>query len=199
MLASLASHPDRQRWNSKYAVGEPTFEPHPLVRSAEAATFPEGPVLELAAGPSGSALALAAAGRHVTVVDVSDSGLNLLENEARRRGVLPQLQLVHADLLSYAPPERHFALVLCTLYWDRSVFAGACAAVAPHGLLGWEALSMEQPRVGTDLPSPWCLERDEPACLLPEDFEVIEQTAVASEKHATNRMLARRHARAELA
>ena len=50
---------DAARWNARYAEGAPTFEPHPFVAEAFAAGFPEGPVLELACGRSGSALALA--------------------------------------------------------------------------------------------------------------------------------------------
>lgn len=46
---------------------------------------PEGPVLELACGRSGTALGLTAAGRCVTAIDVSDTALVQLELEATRR------------------------------------------------------------------------------------------------------------------
>ena len=52
----LAGHPDRLRWNARYAAGDAgSFAPHPLAVRALALQVPTGPVLELACGPSGSA------------------------------------------------------------------------------------------------------------------------------------------------
>ena len=68
--------------------------PSPRIRSRSRRSrcrCPRGPVLELASGPSGSALAAAAAGRNVTAVDVSDVALDMLAAEAQRRGVLGDL------------------------------------------------------------------------------------------------------------
>jgi hypothetical protein len=193
MASALDDHPDRQKWNTRYAtLSTPAFQPHSLLERATAAGLPSAPALELAAGPSGNALMLAEAGQQVTVVDVSDVALNLLEAEARRRGVLSRLELVQADLMTYVPRASHFGLVLCTMYWERSVFPRACAAVMPCGLLAWEAFSIEQQRYRPRLPSDWCLGRDEPASLLPDEFEVIEQTARVFPGSATNRLVARR-------
>ena len=84
--AELAGHPDRLRWNARYAAGDPaSFTPHPLAVRALALELPPGPVLELACGPSGSALLAAEAGRAVTAVDVSEIGLGLLDAEAGAR------------------------------------------------------------------------------------------------------------------
>ena len=81
-------HPDRARWNARYAAGDaPSFAPHPLAVAAFALDLPAGPVLDLACGPSGSALAAAETGRRVTAVDVSDVALRLLAEEAARRGL----------------------------------------------------------------------------------------------------------------
>ncbi len=83
----LADHPDRLRWNARYGGGfVPSFTPHPLAVQALAMPLPPGGVLELACGPSGSALAAAAAGRHVTAVDAADVALGLLAAQASRAG-----------------------------------------------------------------------------------------------------------------
>lgn len=132
---------DAARWNARYAEGAPTFEPHPFVAEAFAAGFPEGPVLELACGRSGSALALAERGRRVLAVDVSDVALRQLHGEARRRGLADRVWCVRADLRTFALPPEAFGFVLATLFWDPAVFRAARDAVAPGGLLGWEALT----------------------------------------------------------
>jgi hypothetical protein len=59
--SGLAGHPDRLRWNARYRGNfVPSFRPHPLAERALALGLPAGPVLDLACGPSGSALLLAA-------------------------------------------------------------------------------------------------------------------------------------------
>lgn len=64
--ALLADHPDRIRWNAKYECADPTeavFAPISWLGDVLQFGVPEGPVLELACGRSGTALGLAAAGR----------------------------------------------------------------------------------------------------------------------------------------
>lgn len=191
----LAGNPDRLRWNERYSGGAyaASFEVRPLAEQACALPLPDGPVLDLASGPSGSALLAAQRGRAVTAVDVSDVALGLLVAEARRRGVSDLVTVVHADLLSWRPPAgAAYALVLCTGYFDRAVFAVAAGAVAPGGLLGWEAFTLAARRDRPRLPAEWCLGPGEPATLLPGDFEVISQEDVGSEPAARRRLLARR-------
>ena len=132
--------------------------------------MPPGPVLELACGPSGSALLAAETGRAVTAVDVSEVGLGLLDAEAGRRGLGRQLSLVQADLDTWYPPGGGYALVLCTGYWDRAVFATGAAAVAPGGLLAWEAFTAAARQARPALPAQWCLGPGEPGTLLTGRF-----------------------------
>ena len=139
-------HPDRIKWNAKYASGfVPSFRPNPLAARALALVLPDGPVADLACGPSGSALLAAEQGRRVTAVDVSEVALGLLGAEARRRGLDHLITLVHADLSGWAPEPRSHALVLATGFWDAAVFAAAAAAVADGGLLAWEASHRRRP------------------------------------------------------
>jgi SAM-dependent methyltransferase len=182
-------HPDRLRWNTRYRDrADPAFAPHPLaVRALEQAP-PGGPVLDLACGPSGAALTAAGQGRPVTAVDVSDVALDLLGREARRRGLAERITLVHADLGTWRPAGT-YALVLCTGFWDEAVFATATGAVAPGGVLAWEAFTTEARRVRPHLPSAWCLGPGEPGTLLPAGFTVLDQHDTPD---ATRRLLASR-------
>lgn len=174
--ARLLDHPDRLRWNSRYGGGfVASFTAHPLAVRALSLPLPAGPVLDLASGPSGSALATAATGRAVTAVDCSDVALGLLADEAARRGLAELITLVHADLAAWRPEPGRYALVLGTGYWDRAVFAGAVAGVAAGGLLAWEAFTAAARRARPGMPAAWCLEAGEPATLLPPGFEVLDQ------------------------
>ena len=188
----LAGHPDRQRWNAKYARRpDVPFRPHPLAAAALRLALPDGPVADLASGPSGGAL-LAAAARRVTAVDVSDVALGLLGQEARRRGLDRLVTLVHADLARWRPAAGSFALVLCTGFWDPAVFGTAVTAVAPGGVLGWEAFTTEARQARPRLPAAWCLRPEEPAALLPPEFEVLSQQDLPDEERgARRRLLAR--------
>jgi len=186
-------HADRIRWNAKWAAGPaPSFTPHPLAVRALALDLPEGPVADLACGPSGAVLLAAAQGRRVTAVDVSEVALGLLGQEARRRGLSQLVTLVHADLAAWSPEPGRYALVLGTGFWLSAVFAAAAAAVADGGLLAWAALTAEARRAHPELPPQWCLAPGEPASLLPPGFTLIDQSDVPG--RARRQMLARRRA-----
>ena len=172
-------HADRLRWNAKWAAGPaPSFTPHPLAVRALALDLPDGPVADLACGPSGAALLAAEQGRRVTAVDVSEVALGLLGEEARRRGLARLITLVHADLAAWSAEPRSYALVLGIGFWDAAVFRAAAAAVADGGLLAWEALTVEALRRHPGLPPEFCVGPGEPASLLPGDFTVIDQADV---------------------
>jgi SAM-dependent methyltransferase len=183
-------HPDRIKWNAKYGAGfVPSFRPHPLAVRALALDLPDGPVADLACGPSGAALLAAEQGRRVTAVDVSEVALGLLGTEARRRGLDHLITLVHADLSAWVAEPRSHALVLGIGFWDAAVFQAAAGAVAGGGLLAWEALTADARRTRPGLPAEWCLKPGEPASLLPPGFAVLDQAEVPGRER--RQMLAR--------
>jgi SAM-dependent methyltransferase len=191
---SLDGHPDRLRWNGKYGPGHAaSFEPHPLAARALALAPPGGPVADLACGPSGSALLAAAAGREVTAVDISEVALGMLGAEARRRGLSHLITTRHADLGRLRLAPLRYALVLCTGFWDRAVFARAADAVAVGGLLGWEAFTVAALAARPGLCADWCVAPGEPASLLPAGFGVVAvEDLPDNERGAKRRLLARR-------
>jgi SAM-dependent methyltransferase len=189
-MGELAGHPDRERWNARYEGRDPvSYEPHPVAVRALSLGPPDGPVADLACGPGGSALLAAAAGRPVTAVDISDVALGLLAGEAGRRGLGELITVVQADLGAWCPEPGGYALVVCTGFWDRAVFARAAAAVAGGGILGWESLTAEARRARPGLCAGWCVDPGEPASLLPPGFTVIDQRDLPSSQHGTKRCL----------
>jgi SAM-dependent methyltransferase len=194
---SLAGHPDRLRWNGKYGPGyTASFLPHPLAQEALALGPPDGPVADLACGPSGSALLAAGTGQPVTAVDISEVALGLLAGEARRRGLSHLITVRHADLGRLRLPPRHYALVLCTGFWDPAVFRRAADSVATGGLLAWEAFTEAALAARPGLCADWCLAPGEPACLLPDGFDVVRVQDVADNERGTKRRLLARRATA---
>lgn len=189
----LAGHPDRLRWNAKYGDAPALSPAHPLMERALSLGLPDGGVLDLASGPSGSALLAAEAGRDVTAVDVSEVALERLGTEARRRGLASLITLVQADLGGWRPRRPGYALVLCTGFWDRAVFGRATGAVLPGGLLAWEAFTGDARRDRPRLPAEWCLGPGEPASLLPDGFTVL-QPPPTTRATGKRRLLARRGA-----
>jgi SAM-dependent methyltransferase len=172
----LAEHPDRLRWNAKYGNAPELSPVHPLAERALPLASPDGAVLDLACGPSGSALRAAETGRHVTAVDVSEVALRRLGAEAQRRGLGSLITLVQADLGAWTPDPSGYALVLCTGFWDRAVFDYAARAVLDGGLLAWEAFTEDARRQRPTMPAEWCLAPGEPASLLPDGFTVVQQS-----------------------
>jgi SAM-dependent methyltransferase len=192
-MSSNEHHPDRLRWNAKYAGGfTPSFAPHQLAVRALSLELPDGPVADLACGPSGTALLAAANGRRVTAVDVSDVALGLLAREARKRGLDHLITKVRADLAAWRPEPGSYALVLCTGFWDATVFPAAAGAVAPGGLLAWQAYTAAARAERPSLRPEWCLAAGQPASLLPADFTLID----ARDAGLIRQLLARREPRA---
>jgi SAM-dependent methyltransferase len=185
---------DRQRWNARYGGGvAPSFLAHQLADLTLALPLPEGPVLDLASGPSGTVLLAGAAGRRAVAVDVSEVALGLLRREAADRRLSRLVVVVQADLTSWRPRAMSCALVLCTGYWDRDLFPSAAQAVRPGGLLGWEAFTTEALLVRPRMPAQWCLQPGEPASLLPGDYEILSQDDLPDDGAGQRRrMLARR-------
>ena len=182
-------HPDQLRWNAKYARGfAPSFAPRQLAAEALSMELPDGPVADLACGPSGAALLAASQGRQVIAVDVSDVALGLLVAEARRRGLAHLITAVHADLAAWRPEPSSYVLVIATGFWDAQVFPAAAAAVAPGGLLAWQAYTVAARSAHPSLRPEWCLAPGQPASLLPADFTVIGQR----DEDLTRRLLTRR-------
>ena len=147
-------------WDEKYrlAAAAHPAEPASIVREL-LPLLPRGPALDIACGTGRHALLLAARRQHVTAVDWSGTGLDLLEARARTEGIpirrisRPEhivkhlhggIDLVQADLGQLELPENSFGLILCIQYLQRSLFSRLQRALRAGGVLLLETFTQAQ-------------------------------------------------------
>jgi tellurite methyltransferase len=150
----------RSDWDTKYrlAAEAPLPEPASIVREL-LPLLPSGPALDIACGTGRHTLFLAARHQHVTAVDWSGEGLDLLEKRARasrvpahrvntveKIGKSPHggIDLVHADLERLELPGDSFELILCLQYLQRSLFPQIFRTLRPGGMLLFETFTRAQ-------------------------------------------------------
>ena len=147
-------------WDEKYrltAAAQPA-EPASIVGEL-LPLLPRGPALDVACGTGRHSLLLGARGRHVTAVDWSGAGLEVLEARARAEGIPVRrissveqivkrhhggIDLVQANLEQLQLPENTFELILCVQYLQRSLFPELEQALRPGGFLLFETFTRAQ-------------------------------------------------------
>jgi tellurite methyltransferase len=120
--------------------------------------LPTGQALDLACGTGRHTLLLAGRGQSVTAVDWSGTGLDILENRARKAKLRVSradtatlahsgtrgIRLVQANLEDLQLPDAAFSLVLCLQYLQRSLFTQMARALEPGGMLLFETFTQAQ-------------------------------------------------------
>jgi tellurite methyltransferase len=154
MPSSQAEWDEKHRLGAENDSAEPAgivYELWPLL--------PPGAALDLACGTGRNALFLAERGRHVTAVDRSGAGLEILEAQAQsrripvgrirtlaeaRRSTRSSIDLLQADLEKIELPANCYAVILCVRYLQRSLFPQICGALGPGGMLLFETYTKAQ-------------------------------------------------------
>jgi SAM-dependent methyltransferase len=150
---SLPSHSntesDRERWNRKHRESLDSSgrlvsaNPDPLLEKAFAEyvlpLFPNGgSALDLAGGTGRHAIWLAKRGWEVTLIDVSDVGVEQARENAGR--FASNIRFVIDDLTGFLASQtqdsqRQFDLVIVFYYLEREIFPEILKALRPGGLL----------------------------------------------------------------
>ena len=138
---------ERQQWNQRYGRGE-HLEDEPssfLIQAYErfvAPCFPEaGGALDVAGGTGRHGIWLAQRGWEVTLVDISEVGVAMALEEARRAGVRIHGQA--ADLRTYDFGRDRFELILVFYFLERALFPSLTAALKPGGLILYKTYTRE--------------------------------------------------------
>jgi tellurite methyltransferase len=163
-MAAGAENPDRELWNACHGEADPAPGPPSewleLHRELVARRAP-GRALDLACGRGRHALLLAELGFEVDALDLSDVAVQLVDSLARERGAAIRAHLVD---LAAAPafPRPPYAAILNLHYLERSIFPLIAQALAPGGILVFEAFTRDHPGVaGRDMPDRFLLAPNE--------------------------------------
>ena len=154
MVLSMGSSSDkeRDRWNQKYgedaAQAKANSAPDPfLVRTFSEYILPEfphaGSALDVAGGAGRHAIWLAKQGWQVTIIDISETGI---EQARQNAGPLAlHIHFVIDDLTRFNAAQMQFAdafdVVMVFFYLERKIFPGILKWLRPGGLLIYKTYS----------------------------------------------------------
>lgn len=125
---------DREKWDGKYAHGDPYgMEPSRVLTQLEHLLPSSGRALDLAGGSGRHALWLAKRGLDVTLAEISGEGLK----RARQRAEESALRIVDLQIdLEHEPfPDGPWDLVISCLYLYRPLFPAIHSHLAEGGIL----------------------------------------------------------------
>ncbi|PYP86750.1 MAG: hypothetical protein DMG65_18255 [Candidatus Angelobacter sp. Gp1-AA117] len=138
---------ERSLWNKKYSEGSHTsLEPDPLLVNAYAEFLQDsgpGKALDVAGGAARHALWLAERGWQVKLVDVSEVGIEVAQQNARQRNVTIETQVLD---LNDAPDlgREQYDLAIVFFYLQRELFPALISALKSGGFLIYKTYSTEQ-------------------------------------------------------
>ena len=132
---------DRDRWNSKYlasAASATIDSPDEFLTRAFSQhvlpAFPRGGrALDLAGGAGRNAIWLAKQGWEVTLMDISDIGIERARQKAGPLG--SHIHFVVDDLTHFKASQIRFDLVIVFFFLERNIFAEIIKSLRPGGLL----------------------------------------------------------------
>ena len=165
-------HPDRERWNSKFAAGKGGHGANVrLIMYRD--RLSRGRALDVAAGAGENAVILALAGWSVVASDLSDTAI--AKARGRARELKADLAFVQADatLLPFRPAS--FDTVVCTYFLDRPAARRLPSLLKPGGTLFFMTHRIGHQKYIPDLPAQYCLEAGEVKTLFPDLKELLHQ------------------------
>lgn len=166
------SRSDRERWDAKYAAGNPnpTFIPDSLLHRHAERLRGRGWALDLACGVGHNAIFLARHGYDVLALDVSIAALRYCRTAAaaEQLSVYP----VAADIDRFALACGSFSLVIVFRFLDRALIPRLKEALVPGGLMMYETFNTNRLRVDPGMNRAYLLEPGELARAF-ADFKTI--------------------------
>ena len=138
----------RECWNEKYRTSpERWIEPDSFLpwafRQFIQPAFPNaGRALDFAGGAGRHALWLAQQGWDVTLIDISETGVELARQKAGP--LAPHIHCVVDDLTQFRASQTQFDVVMGFYYLDRRIFPEIVRVLRPGGLLLYKTYTLEQ-------------------------------------------------------
>ena len=142
---------ERSSWNAKFSSGShSSLEPDPLLITAWndcieplLGSNNQKRALDVAGGLGRHSLYLAEHGWRTTLIDVSDKGIDIAKENARKRGM--KIDLRNEDLRSAHLGSQAYELILVFFYLQRELFPALIRALAPGGILIYKTYTQEHP------------------------------------------------------
>ncbi len=140
---------EKSLWNQKYREGShASLEPDQLLVSAYQeflAAQPAGSALDVAGGVGRHAFWLAKRGWHVTLMDISEVGVQRAEENAQAAGAAAAVSTEVRDLnVMQDLGQEQYDLVLVFFFLQRSLFPSLITALKPGGVLIYKTYTTEQ-------------------------------------------------------
>lgn len=163
---------DRERWDRKYAAGNPhpAFEPNPLLIQNAHLLDGRGWALDVACGVGQNAMFLGRRGYEVVAVDASLPGLRYGRTALASTGL--RIHWVAADLDDFVLRRDAFALAIVFRFLSRPLIPRIKQALAPGGLAFYQTFNINQLRFAPQMHREYLLEPGELARMF-ADFETI--------------------------
>ena len=139
---------ERDSWNRRYREGSHgSLKPDPLLVRAFGEYFEPhfprgGNALDVAGGSGRHAIWLAERGWHVTLVDISDVGVERARKNAAHLGDKVEFQV--ADLKNFKAGRRRYDVIVVFYYLERKLFPQLAKALRPGGRLIYKTYTREQ-------------------------------------------------------
>ncbi len=163
-------HPDRERWNRKYAAGIRHEVPNVhLIMYRD--RLSRGRALDVAAGTGDNAALLALAGWEVVASDISDAAVAATVSRARELKARVRVVQAEATLLPFRAGT--FDTVVCTYYHDPEVAKSLPRLLRPGGTIYYQGFTTAQLKHAPEFRREYCLEPGELRRLFGELTEVL--------------------------
>jgi tellurite methyltransferase len=149
-MSGAAKENERESWNRRYReASHGSLHPDPFLVSAFKEyilpSFPKaGSALDVAGGVGRHAVWLARRHWHVTLIDISEVGIEKARANARDLPHLIDLRV--ADLKKFEAGRERYDLILVFFYLQRSIFPELVASLRPGGLLLYKTYTFDQKR-----------------------------------------------------
>ena len=139
---------ERERWNQKYRETPGVWlEPDPFLAWAFSKyiqpLLPQGgSALDLAGGAGRHSIWLAKLGWDVTLIDLSETGVELARQNAGP--LASHIHCVIDDLTQFRASQTQFDVVMGFFYLEREIFPEIVKAVCPGGVLLYKTYTADQ-------------------------------------------------------
>jgi len=189
------SDDERNRWNQKYREAPGAWMvPDPFLLRAFSEyilpLFPHGgSALDLAGGAGRHAIWLAQQGWEVTLIDISETGV---EQARQHAGPLAShIHFVVDDLTHFKAAQIQFEVMMAFFYLEREIFSEIVKAVRPGGLLVYKTYTLAQAKLAGGPKNPAHLLNPGELLHLADGLRILHYQEEVAEK-ATAELVARK-------